>query len=153
MKTIYFDMDGTIANLYGFNDWLPLLRAENTSPYENCEPFPYIQEIIDAVKLAINSGYNVGVITWGSIAASAEYNNLTNTAKRKWLKKIGFPFNKNDYHFLPYGVPKHSIGDDSDILIDDNSEVCKDWHNVGREYIKADEENISERIKQIIRSR
>ena len=28
-KTLVFDMDGTIANLYGVKNWLPLLENKN----------------------------------------------------------------------------------------------------------------------------
>lgn len=30
---IYFDLDGTITDLYGFNDWLTYLQNEQTDPY------------------------------------------------------------------------------------------------------------------------
>ena len=30
-QTIYLDMDGTIANLYGQKDWLKRLQSEDTS--------------------------------------------------------------------------------------------------------------------------
>ena len=33
-KAIYFDMDGTIANLYAVENWLDMLRAFNPTPYE-----------------------------------------------------------------------------------------------------------------------
>ena len=36
--TIYFDMDGTIANLYAVENWLPKLRNEDASPYTDAEP-------------------------------------------------------------------------------------------------------------------
>ena len=29
---IWFDMDGTIANLYGVENWLPMLRAYDPTP-------------------------------------------------------------------------------------------------------------------------
>ena len=31
-RSINFDMDGTIADLYGVKDWLALLRSENPTP-------------------------------------------------------------------------------------------------------------------------
>ena len=31
--TIYFDLDGTIADLYGFSGWLDCLQNEQTTPY------------------------------------------------------------------------------------------------------------------------
>ena len=30
--TINFDMDGTLANLYGVENWLEMLEAEDTTP-------------------------------------------------------------------------------------------------------------------------
>ena len=44
-KAIYFDMDGTIANLYGVENWLPLLRSCDASPYVNALP------MLDMAKL------------------------------------------------------------------------------------------------------
>ena len=35
---IYFDMDGTIADLYGVENWLNDLRTERTTPYEIATP-------------------------------------------------------------------------------------------------------------------
>jgi hydroxymethylpyrimidine pyrophosphatase-like HAD family hydrolase len=32
-KAIYFDMDGTIANLYGVENWLPKLQAKDETPH------------------------------------------------------------------------------------------------------------------------
>ena len=37
MRTIWWDMDGTIANLYAVENWLPKLRAEDASPYMEAE--------------------------------------------------------------------------------------------------------------------
>ena len=34
---ICFDMDGTIANLYGVHNWLEMLRAEDPTPYALAE--------------------------------------------------------------------------------------------------------------------
>ena len=33
-KMICFDMDGTIADLYAVENWLPMLRAFDPTPYE-----------------------------------------------------------------------------------------------------------------------
>ena len=37
-KEIWFDMDGTIADLYGINGWLDMLLEENARPYEIAKP-------------------------------------------------------------------------------------------------------------------
>ena len=36
--TINFDMDGTIADLYGVKNWLSYLEAEDTTPYAIANP-------------------------------------------------------------------------------------------------------------------
>ena len=38
MYTIYFDMDGTIADFYGVENWLDYLLAEKTFPYVSAKP-------------------------------------------------------------------------------------------------------------------
>ena len=37
-KMICWDMDGTMASLYGVDNWLSKLRAEDASPYEDAAP-------------------------------------------------------------------------------------------------------------------
>ena len=37
-KAIYFDMDGTIADLYGVTDWLPMLMNSGSTPYRVAQP-------------------------------------------------------------------------------------------------------------------
>ena len=37
-KTIWFDMDGTIANLYGVEGWLDMLIASDPTPYKLAAP-------------------------------------------------------------------------------------------------------------------
>ena len=37
-KAIFWDMDGTIADLYNVPNWLDKLRAEDTSPYREAKP-------------------------------------------------------------------------------------------------------------------
>ena len=44
MYTIYFDMDGTIANLYGVIDWLPKLHNSDASPYMEAKPLVEVGE-------------------------------------------------------------------------------------------------------------
>ena len=46
MQALYFDMDGTIANLYNVEGWESKLRAEDPSPYADASP------LVDMVRLA-----------------------------------------------------------------------------------------------------
>ena len=44
-RTLVFDMDGTIANLYGVNGWLKDLRSESDRPYRVAEPMYKMDEL------------------------------------------------------------------------------------------------------------
>ena len=44
-KSINFDMDGTIANLYGVEGWLNDLQTGKTRPYEIAEPLYNMNEL------------------------------------------------------------------------------------------------------------
>ena len=37
MSTLYFDMDGTLANFYGVENWLDYLQKGDVYPYENAK--------------------------------------------------------------------------------------------------------------------
>ena len=43
--TINFDMDGTIADLYGVENWLDHLINENTYPYANARPLVRLNQL------------------------------------------------------------------------------------------------------------
>ena len=59
-KMICWDMDGTIASLYGVDNWLSKLRAEDTSPYEDAAPMwdmellNYVCELLRAVNIKVS---------------------------------------------------------------------------------------------------
>ena len=40
--TIWFDMDGTIADLYAVENWLPMLRAYDPAPYTLAKPLVHM---------------------------------------------------------------------------------------------------------------
>ena len=44
-KRIVFDMDGTIANFYGVENWLECLKNSDTTPYEKAEPLYNTNEL------------------------------------------------------------------------------------------------------------
>ena len=50
-KEICFDMDGTIANLYGEKNWLERLRNEDETPYANAKPLVNMARLAKALKL------------------------------------------------------------------------------------------------------
>lgn len=61
--TIYFDMDGTIANLYGVENWLEKLRACDASPYEEAEPLIDLAQLARLLNKLQRKGYEIGIIS------------------------------------------------------------------------------------------
>ena len=133
-RKIYFDMDGTIADLYGFNNWLDKLLQEDTTPYQQANPLYDLEKLNSLLNTLKTFGYKIGIITWGSKNASENYNKEVRKVKRQWIKEK-IP-TINEFHFQKYGTPKHkasyqNIRINQDILIDDNAEVRKLWEQKG----------------------
>lgn len=133
-KVLCFDMDGTVADLYNFPDWLEHILAESTAPFEQAEPMWNMDELRDVLIDLWWQGWEIRVITWLSKGARQEYEEATSRAKIQWLKKHGFPYQKA--HTIKFGRTKADcirtyIMRESQcseaILIDDNEKVRKGW--------------------------
>jgi len=124
-KEIWFDMDGTIADLYGKSDWLERLRAFDPSPYAEATPLVNMSRLARLLHRAQKLGYSVGVISWLSFESNASYDEAVEAAKREWLRRHLPSVNWNEIHITAYGVPKHSIG--RGILFDDNDKIRAQW--------------------------
>ena len=140
MKAIYFDMDGTIADLYGYNNWLEMLHAEDTTPYEECGCLVDFVELRNVLNKFIAAGITIGVISWGAMNGSRDYCKRTRKAKKDWCD-VYFPNVFSEFHVVKYGTPKHHVRNIKDsILVDDNADVRNAWKG---ETIDATEDIIS----------
>ena len=147
-KTLVFDMDGTIADLYGVDNWLNDLRAENPRPYEVAKPI-YDMDILNALLMIFKAmGWKIVVTTWLAMGSTKEYDTLVREAKIAWLEKYDFPY--DEIHLVKYGTTKANctrhIGG-MQVLVDDNEKVRKGW-NLGKT-IDANE-NIIEKLVDLI---
>lgn len=127
-KILVFDMDGTIADLYGVNNWLEDLRAENPRPYREAKPL-YDMYVLNALLLALKAlGWKIVVTTWLAKGSTAEYDKLVREAKIAWLEKFNFPY--DEIHLVKYGTTKanctRKLGG-FQILVDDNETIRKGW--------------------------
>lgn len=124
-KIINFDMDGTIADLYGVNDWLNYLINSDTYPYEVAKPMINMSYLARLLNQLINKGYAVNIISWTSKSGTPEYNEAVKRAKIKWLKTHLKSVNFSNIYVVPYGTPKQTIA--RGILFDDEEPNRKKW--------------------------
>ena len=128
VKAIYFDMDGTIADLYGVDGWLADLEAHRTRPYEEARVMHNMSALAKVIHKAQRKGIRVGIISWLSKTATADYNKAVEKAKRKWLKKHLKSVNFDEVHIVPYGTPKSTVALDIGILFDDEERNRLEWN-------------------------
>jgi len=128
-KILVFDMDGTIADLYGVDNWLEDLRNENPRPYVVAKPLYDMDILASLLNILQIQGFKIVITSWLSKGASRAYNKAVRAAKKEWLDKYNFPYDK--IHFVKYGTTKadctRKMGG-YQILIDDNEKVRKGWH-------------------------
>ena len=145
--TIYFDMDGTIADLYGVDNWLTKLRAEEATPYEEAVPLVDMYELNRLLGKAVEMGYRLGIISWLSKESSKEYDKKVRAAKKKWLENY-FSVDFDEIHIVKYGTRKDYVAKDKEGLIfDDDEKVRNNWKGFA---INPEEVDVIEFLKFIV---
>ena len=125
---IMFDMDGTIADLYAVEDWLPKLRASDPSPYIEAEVMLNMSLLARYLNKLQKLGYEIGVISWTSKGGSTEYNEAVTAAKLDWLHQHLHSVSFDILEIVDYGTPKQNfLKSEEDILFDDNEEIRQEW--------------------------
>ena len=146
--TIWFDMDGTIADLYGVKDWLPKLVNHDATPYKEAMPLIRLCTFARMLHKLQQKGYDIGIISWLSKDKGKEYAIEVTKAKEKWLKQHLPSVIWNEIHIIPYGTPKSTCAKVNDILFDDEFNNREEWIiNCGLAY---DEKNILEILKKLL---
>jgi hypothetical protein len=126
-KAIYFDMDGTIADLYGVSGWLADLEAENVRPYAEAKPLLNLSLLARYIHKAQRMGYTVGVNSWLSKTGSPAYNEAVAAVKREWLAKHLPSVEWDEIHIVKYGTPKSTCRTCPGILFDDEQRNLDEW--------------------------
>lgn len=129
--TINLDIDGTIYDLYGVKDWLKMLLAEDTTPYEIGKPLVRLATLARLLNKLQRNGYNLAIISWLSKGGSADYNTRVTKAKLDWLKKHLPSVVWDRITIIEYGTPKENYCENPlDILFDDEEKNRKNWTGV-----------------------
>lgn len=127
--TIYFDMDGTIADLYNVPDWLARLRNEDASPFRMAAPLVNMSAFARLLHLLQKKDIKIGIISWTSKESSTEFHEVVTAEKMLWLKKHLPSVSWDEIHIIPYGTPKISVAEEPGVavLFDDNEEIRDNW--------------------------
>jgi hypothetical protein len=127
-RTIFFDMDGTIADLYGVENWLDFLIASDSLPYEIAKPLIRLSALARILHRLQGEGYRVGIISWLSKNSTPEYDEKVTEAKKNWLKTHLPSVEFDEINIVPYGTAKEKFAKtEKDILFDDEEKNRQNW--------------------------
>lgn len=126
--TIYFDMDGTIADLYGVENWLEMLENEETTPYAEAKAMLNLSQLARMLNTLQAGGVRIGIVSWLSKSGSKSYNEEVRITKKKWLATHMPSVFWDEMHIVKYGTPKHSVvKEKGGILFDDEEKNRDRW--------------------------
>lgn len=132
-KAIYFDMDGTIADLYAVEGWLDMLRAYDPTPYEMAKPLVRLATLARLLNKLQREGYTIGIISWLSKEPTPSYDEAVTNAKLEWLENHMPSVEWDEINIVPHGTPKHEVvANPYGILFDDEQKNRDEW--VGTAY-------------------
>lgn len=143
MKAIYFDMDGTIADLYGVENWLENILQRNIRPYKEAKTLIRMASLARLLNKLQRQGYIIGIVSWLAKNSTEEYNRRIEEAKVNWLHKHLPSVQWNEVHIVDYGTPKEEVVKyNTGILFDDEESNRNNWTGIA-----YDEKNIIEILK------
>ena len=142
VRAINFDMDGTIANLYGVENWLEYLLNKDTTPYMQAKPLINLSSLARILNRLQRNGYKICIISWLAKVNDNDYHKAVATAKLEWLAKHLPSVKWDNISIIEYGTPKSTCG--KGILFDDEEKNRKEWAGVA-----YDEKNILETLKKL----
>ena len=141
---INFDMDGTIANLYGVEGWLDDLNNKSERPYRMAKPLVNLSSLARVLNGLQRNGYEIAVISWLAKNSNAEYDERVTKAKMEWLENHLPSVKWDKISIVAYGTPKSTCG--NGILFDDEEPNRKEWNGIA-----YDVDNILEVLKNLKR--
>ena len=129
--TIYFDMDGTIADFYSVPNWLDCLINEDVTPYLIARPLVNMSHLARLLNKVQRQGIKIGIISWGSKNATNDFDNRIVAAKSKWLIQHMPSVKWDEIHITHYGRDKWEESDQNEnsILFDDEEKNRHAWKN------------------------
>lgn len=134
-KEIWFDMDGTIADLYGVEGWLDYLIKEDVYPYANAKVMLNFSLLARLLNRLQERGWKIGIISWTSKCGSESYNLAVEVAKRAWLARHLPSVEWDEIRVVRYGTNKYMTCGGG-ILFDDEKGNRDNWKDMAYEPCK-----------------
>lgn len=125
---IWFDMDGTIADLYAVEGWLQMLRAYDPAPYAMAKPMHHMATLARMLNRAQAQGHELCIISWCSKESTLAYDEAVRAAKLAWLAKHLPSVHWDVVEIVPYGQNKWNTCKEG-ILFDDEARNRDAWKN------------------------
>jgi len=123
---IWFDMDGTLADLYAVDGWLNDLINEQTRPYEIAKVMHNMSRLARLLNKVQAQGHEIGIISWTSKGGTDLYNGEVALAKMVWLHKHLPSVTWDSIKIVAYGTNKKATCGDG-ILFDDELKNRQIW--------------------------
>ena len=127
-KTLWFDMDGTLANLYGVEGWLEYLLVEDAYPYANAAVMHNFSVLARFLNRLQAQGWKLGIISWTSKSGSEAFNQRVEEIKREWLNRHLPSVEWDEIRIVRYGTNKY-IECGGGILFDDEERNRDAWQD------------------------
>ena len=128
MKAIWFDMDGTIADLYGVKGWLDYLLAGDVFPYAEAAPMLNFSLLARLLNRLQAEGWKLGIVSWTSKSGSDLYNGEVALAKLVWLHQHLKSVEWDEIKIVSYGTNKFETCGGG-ILFDDEEGNRNAWED------------------------
>jgi 5'(3')-deoxyribonucleotidase len=122
---VYLDMDGTIFDLYGQNNWLERLRTEDDTVFTGDRRM-VTEEVLRTHFPA--DAYDVRVLSMTPKDATDEYCERVIARKNEWLDRYFPSITKRIYR--KYGHNKNLKNSKYAILIDDSEPIRNSWNGL-----------------------
>ena len=130
-RTIFFDMDGTIADLYGVENWLDYLLNDDPFPYENAKALLNLQALARVLNRLQRNGFRIEIISWLSKNSNEDYERAVTLAKLHWLSVHLHSVSFDEINIVSYGICKDTFRHtEDDILFDDELANREAWNGV-----------------------
>ncbi len=129
--TINFDLDGTLADLYGVPNWLEMLTNHIETPYAVAPPLVRLCTLARMLNKLQRNGYKIAVLSWLAKGSNADYDKRVTTAKMEWLANHLPSVEWDRITIVEYGTPKENFCETPlDILFDDEEKNRENWNGI-----------------------